>query len=355
MMKGAIGFALSGLLLYLVLCTVCIANEFYGGNEYICTTEYNENYIYKWSASSGSNKENDENTFAWTAPEVNSPTEVAISLLVVDKTCGCHKNFDATITVLPREEIKLQILSNDTENSTPINPADNNTFLDPGSDSPENITEPANLTPDALSPSSKLEDNGTADSVNDAGTTDNAPLLESNGTLMESETQPAPEQAEDADSNNAIWSIPLKFGDGTEVDVLVVESSPGKFAASVDSDDGNFQLAPDADISENSTAMQNDGAPPTPHDINQTHDQSNQTGETETLPAAIEENNTAVDLHVQSGEDKSPPPSEEEPGGSELADNQLDADPVSLEQLASEATPSNASSGTPAKSELPSA
>lgn len=326
MVKGAIGFALSGVLLYLVLCTVCIANEFYGGYEYICTAEYNENYIYKWSASSGSYKENDENTFAWTAPEVNSPTDVAVSVLVVDKTCGCHKNFDSTITVLPREEIKLLVLSNDTENSTPIIPVDNNTFPGPEPDSLENITEPANLTPDA--PTS---------------------------ALIESEAQPAPEQSEDADSYDTIWSIPLSFGDGTEVDVLVVESSSGTFAASVDSDEGNFQLAPEADIFENSTALENDGAPPAPQDINQTHDQSNQTGETETLPDAIEENNTAVDSHVQSGEDKSTPPFEEEPGGSESADNQLDADPVSLEQLAAEATPSNATSVMLAQSELPSA
>lgn len=331
--KRSFGFALSGAMISLVLCSVCLANEFYGGNEYICNTEYNENYIYEWSASSGSYTENNKNTFAWTAPEVNSPTDVALSVSVVDKRCGCQKNFDTAITVLPSKEIKLQVLSNDTENSTSIILADNNTFPDPETDNPENITDQANLTAVAPSPSSKLDDSSATDLVKDSGTTDNTSLTSpgSTSTLIEPETQPAPEQAEKNNSNDAIWTIPLDFGDGTEVDVVVAESSPGEFAASVESDEENLQFALEEAITENLTSLENDGVPPTLQNLNQTGNQSVRIIQTETPPPTIKENKTEI-VALSSEEDEDV---------SESDDNQLDANQVSLEQPAIEATPSN--------------
>ncbi len=346
MEKNSIGPALFGVMIALVLCAVCSAIEFYGGIEYTCNTEYNENYAYKWSASAGYYQENDKNTFAWTAPDVDSPTDVAFSVSVVDKRCGCQKNFDTAITVLPREEIKLQIQSNDTENSTSIISADNNTFPDPEPESPENITDPANLTPDVPS-SSRLNDKSNLDTANDSDIRDNTSLisLESATTLIESEIQPAPEKAKDDDLNDAIWTIPLDFGDGTEVDVVVAESIPGEFAASVESDEENLQFALEEDISENLTSLENDLVPQTPQDLNQTGNQSVQIRNTEIPHATIAENKTEINA----------PSSEEDEGGSESDDSQLDADPVSLEQPAAEATPSNATLVITAESEIPSA
>jgi len=170
------------------LCPTSFATDFYSGHQYTFSFTYNENYIYQWSASTGNYQENDKNTFAWTAPEVKTPTEVPISLLVIDKTCSCHSNSNTIITVLPREEIKLktesssnstnstpindsiklpQILSNNTENSTIVIPIGNDTILDPASESLENVTAPVNLTLDAVS----VTDSASLDSSQNDTTT----------------------------------------------------------------------------------------------------------------------------------------------------------------------------------------
>ena len=158
--------------LFLFLCSAGAATDFYSGHQYTFNSTFNENYIYQWSASTGNYEENGQDTLAWVAPNVNSPTSVTISLLVIDKTCSCHSNSNTIITVLPLEETKLktesssnstnstpindsikppQILSNNTGNSTVVIPIENDTILDPASESLENVTAPVNLTLDAVS------------------------------------------------------------------------------------------------------------------------------------------------------------------------------------------------------------
>jgi hypothetical protein len=170
--KKILGPKLLMVLLPLLLSSFCTANDFYAGNQYIWSTEYNENYVYKWSASFGSYQENDKNIFAWTAPYVNSPTEVAISVLVTDKRCGCYSNFDEMIIVIPHEEpiLDIKALSNSTDpiqindstglmliprnntgNSTATVSMLTDTKLDPASESPENFMKPLDQTFDALS------------------------------------------------------------------------------------------------------------------------------------------------------------------------------------------------------------
>lgn len=108
-------------LFILITCETCFATDFFSGNQYTFNTDYNENYIYQWSTSNGHNQEIDRSTLDWIAPDVNSPTDVTISVSVIDRTCECRSTFSKTINVLPLAETKLdtKALSNST-NSTII-------------------------------------------------------------------------------------------------------------------------------------------------------------------------------------------------------------------------------------------
>ena len=118
-------------MLALFLTSSALAANFYSDNQYKFTTDYNKDYIYQWSASSGSYLESDKNTFSWTSPSVETPTEIVISLSVTRKTCKCQSYFDKIITVLPIENI---VTSNDTSNLTSDTESETNSV-------PRNLTQ----------------------------------------------------------------------------------------------------------------------------------------------------------------------------------------------------------------------
>jgi hypothetical protein len=232
--------------LILIISSGASATNYISGDQYTFSTPYSENYIYKWSASAGNYQENDKSAFDWKAPDVNSSTEVTISVLLTDKTCSCQSMDSKTVTVLPNEETKLSIksLSNSTNSSD--NLSDNNesmpistnltqnesisiqegndTKLDPASEYPENLTTPENLSLKAeieKEPTlSDLDQNNTDTDANVQESNPEQDLASSgyeNGTTTES--QPILD-------TNAIEISTLSFSEGTKVDVAFVENSP---------------------------------------------------------------------------------------------------------------------------------
>jgi len=467
------------LLLSLLLCSAGAAKEFYSDDtyEFIFNSNYNDSYTYEWSASSGSYQENGKNTFDWTAPSVNSPTEVAISVLVTDKACGCDSKFDLAITVLPHKTPINDTPINDTPindtpiNDTPINDTTindttindttindttindttindttiddttiNDTAIDdtaindttindtlindtlinytpindtpindipinditindttiedipanytskddtlinttPVNDIPVNDTSkddtpidttpvndiPVNDTPKDDIPIDDFSSDGS--SLDDFGMTDNASsgemALESTippeNSEPEVEAEPEAEPVAEKEPNDEIWSIPLDFGEGITVEVIAVENSPNTFAASVESVEGVAgSLGEDvfqspANLESNSTPLsQADNNRTTTEILNKTEYIESPTAQNATELAENQPlDQPGIDQKIN---DLASP--EIASDASDEAGDQQDLDSVSLEQPAVEATPSNATMGTPAESEIPSA
>lgn len=325
----------------LFLISSGLAFEIYSGNQYKFETIYNTNYIYKWNVSEGIFTEDNKNLFFWTAPKVSYPTEIAISILVTDKKCGCYSEFTDFVTVFP--------------NDTPIN----DTTIE---DIPVNYTSkddtPINYTSIDDTPIDDFPSDGS--SLDEFGMTGNASLgempLESTIPPENSEAKVEAEPVDEKDPNDEIWSIPLNFGEGIIVDVIAVESSPGTFAASVESAEG-FSDVLEEDISQSLTNLESNSTPPSAPDINQTAEKDlNQTKETEASSTKIEEAFSEIlqlnqsDIENTDNVLASP---EIEPGASETVGNQPDSEPipVSSEQLAAKTMLSNDTSVMPEQPE----
>jgi hypothetical protein len=246
--------------LLLLLSSGAFATDYYSNNEYTFSSTYNENYIYKWSASAGSNQESDNSVFAWMAPEVTSPTEVTISVLVTDVSCGCQSTDTKIISVLPNENIKLKtesisnstnstesddvkesipISANLTQNETSPIPEGNDAELNSASE--ENLTIQENLVNDtemdANVPESRIESDLAPNSHDNGTTTGLQPIVDTNANQMTDEVdltkteenppavESAIEPAEQENQNTIIEISTLSFGDGTKVDVAFVEGS----------------------------------------------------------------------------------------------------------------------------------
>ncbi len=97
---------LLGTALLLDLCMAGNATDYYSGQHYTFTTPYDEDWIYSWYATPCCNDpsptepccydptKNDKSTFVFTAPNVDEPTEVTISVVVSDKNLMSCKDMD---------------------------------------------------------------------------------------------------------------------------------------------------------------------------------------------------------------------------------------------------------------------
>ncbi|MCX6674626.1 MAG: hypothetical protein NTY37_12705 [Methanothrix sp.] len=332
-------FKLFLIMLVLILNSSALAINFYSGNQYKFGDNYNENYICHWDASSGSYQEIDKNTAVWIAPDVNSPTEVALYVSVTDKACGCHSNYNKIITVLPREEIKLEIeATSNSTNSTSINPAQindsteqlpnlanntedlkvempigNDTLLDPVSESPENITEPVNLTSDALALSLPEKSPEQNKSDPDANQYDKPTAAETPSQVDPS--YPVADLADNplgTESDNIISDVStLSFSDGTKVDVVFAESSSGSDTAYV------ILHEDDEELSESSSGTDGSGSVASLVNIidisesatNQTDQKVNQTKTTNMIPKSPESTDAQLKSPESSDAKEDPPDS----------------------------------------------
>jgi len=369
------------------------AKEIYSGEEYVWSTDYNENYNYKWDISAGSYQESDENTLSWTAPNVDSPTDLAISVLVTDKTCGCQSNFETVVTVLPKDPLINDTSINDTQvniitiddsfindttiNDTTINDTTiNDTTIDdtPVEDIPVNYTSeddtPINTTPvndisvnDTPKDDTSIDDfSSDGSSLDDLAMTDNASSgempLESTIPPENSEAKVEAEPLAEKEPNDEIWSIPLDFGEGITVEVIAVENSPNTFAASVEAVEG-IEVSLGEDVIQSPAKQESNSTPLPEADNNRTAlEILNKTENIEFSSAQyateLAENQPLDQPGIdQKNNDLASP--EMAPNAYEEAGDQKDLDPVSLERLAGEATPSNITMGTPVGPEIPSA
>jgi hypothetical protein len=186
--------SLLSIVVFILLSSAGIAMDFESGLQYTFEAVHNENYIYRWSASSGNYQENDKSTFIWTSPEVSTPVDVVISLSVTEKTCSCNSINSKKISILPRKETKLDIkaisnntnstiisdnaelapvLSNGTENSTATISISEYGTSDAASESPKNIMILSNQTVDTLS----LEDSQSLDLAQNNTATQSATII----------------------------------------------------------------------------------------------------------------------------------------------------------------------------------
>lgn len=137
-------FHLMVVLLALLLCSGVAGAYFYSNNHYTFHTIFNANYIYQWSSSAGTYQENDKDAFLWIAPDVDRPTEVTISVKVINRTCLCKTSDSIRIMIRPVEATRPNInYTFDKANSSQIgNIAD----LNLTSTDPENVEFIKNLT-----------------------------------------------------------------------------------------------------------------------------------------------------------------------------------------------------------------
>jgi hypothetical protein len=90
------------------------------------------------------------------------------------------------------------------------------------------------------------------------------------------------------DSIDAFWDIPLVFEDGTAVEVAVLESSPGVYAASIVSEDDDLQSSSGSDSTVESPLQENNISLMSLPASNQTPDKTNQSREIDAATTAIE-------------------------------------------------------------------
>ena len=343
-------------LLFFGLSLSSVSTNYISGHEYVFNFDYNENYIYQWNASSGDYQENDTNTIAWRAPEVNAPTEVTISVLVTDKTCSCQSIDSKMVTVLPNEETKTN-LSNSTnstkfDNNTKIviistNLTQNSTIpIQKGNDTaaseyPENLTAKENLTLGAEIENeptlSDLDQNETETHANvpesnpeqdlapigyeNGTTTKSQQILDTNANQMIDEidlgvtadnpsvTESAIDAAKQEDQKRILEFSTLSFSDGTKIDVAFVEGSTESSATFVklhqDNTVWNEIISGSADSNNadpfhNTTSISNST-------INQTDDRINQIKPTEAIlkDESNDHSNEVASEYSEKGEDPS--------------------------------------------------
>lgn len=349
MIAGKIpGRPLFAVLLLQLICSVCVANDFQAGNQYIFNTEYDINYLYDWNASSGYYQENNKNTFVWTAPDVETPTEVTIAVFVTDKTCGCHSNADKVITVLPLEVIKQMpdLGNNDTETYSSIpetSPEQNMTsnaeeinltdLSQPESDIDANrynelIEMPtATETPPQVDPSDppaktaldqaeKSENLSEVDYSSDESTNPSG--------QAEAKTELASELPIEQDSTDASEIIPLTFDDGTKVDVEFIESDTGTYTAITVSEDGGVPSTTRDNGLEISIQHDINITQPSAPAINQTPEEGDQPRDKTVMLAVADETRSTV---------ASPEQSNPEDGRDDAALASLEQEPSTSEPM----------------------
>ena len=90
------------------------------------------------------------------------------------------------------------------------------------------------------------------------------------------------------DAIEAVWDMPLVVGDGTAVEVAVLESSPGVYAASIVSEDDDLQSSSGSDSTVESPLQENNISLMSLPASNQTPDKTNQSREIDAATTAIE-------------------------------------------------------------------
>jgi uncharacterized repeat protein (TIGR01451 family) len=97
---------LISLLCFMFLCSIGSAQDTmtcYSGQTITFSTPSDSNYIYLWDANLGSNTGTDQDTFVWTAPIVNSLTEVNVFVIVSDEGLpSCNSMAKIKVAVEPR-------------------------------------------------------------------------------------------------------------------------------------------------------------------------------------------------------------------------------------------------------------
>ena len=187
-------------LLAMFLSATIAGADFYSKEQYAFRTDYNDDYEYQWSSSAGAYLENEGNTFHWTAPDVNTPADVEISVLVTDRSCGCQSTFEKTIKVLPADESKTEGVI--YFNNTNLSQSDNDTEILGAF-----IRDHENST--------KVQTLGYAENDIDI---DSLPEIQANASEMISI---------EAISKSMPEISTLSFDDGTKVDVVFAEDSSG--------------------------------------------------------------------------------------------------------------------------------
>ena len=95
--------------------------RFYSGQEYSFLTPCGD-FLYLWNASAGSNAGTDECLFLWTAPILDSPAEVRISVLVSNKDLiSCNSRDEVNLTVYPHPDCIIaapQVVCQNSTNNT---------------------------------------------------------------------------------------------------------------------------------------------------------------------------------------------------------------------------------------------
>jgi uncharacterized repeat protein (TIGR01451 family) len=109
--------ALLGAVLLLSLCMTGYAMDYYSGHQYTFSTPYNSNWEYSWYASCCSDSTQpccyeptkiNGNTFIFTAPIVDKPTEITISVVVRDKALPtCMDMGELKIIIKPLAGISI--------------------------------------------------------------------------------------------------------------------------------------------------------------------------------------------------------------------------------------------------------
>ena len=120
------------------------------------------------------------------------------------------------------------------------------------------------------------------------------PSSESINLSEQPESKPGIIAADEGDPYDAILNIPLAFDDGTNVDVAVIESSPGIYSAFIVPGDEGLISASASDNTDSSLMLESNIGSTLLPAANQVPDQSNQTNDTEAVLAAIEEIDSSV-------------------------------------------------------------
>lgn len=91
--------------------------------EFIAENVTGDDIAFSWTASQGSPTRSNENSFRWTAPVVNAPEDVTISLSLTSSG-GCSKNYELDVLVMPKAIASIS-LDKDCVFSAPIRIGDN--------------------------------------------------------------------------------------------------------------------------------------------------------------------------------------------------------------------------------------
>lgn len=104
--------------------------------EFIAENVTGDDISFSWTASLGSPAHSNERSFRWTAPVVNAPQDVIISLSLTSSG-GCSKDYDLDVLVMPKATARIS-LDKDCIFSAPIRIGDHVLYI-------YNVTNTGNL------------------------------------------------------------------------------------------------------------------------------------------------------------------------------------------------------------------